>query len=657
MCFAHKHLALAVILGGLIGLLVLGATPACAQASTPSPSDTMLTSTTGQIVDAQGNTWTLVQGAPSDGLQIALNGTVQSQTALLTLLLYHYGTIYQEATSNNFWWAWQGSPPSWLGVSGNPRPGLTLTSTSGQIIDAQGNTWTLVQGAPSDGLQIALNGTVQSQTALLTLLLYYQGTIYQEATSNNFWWAWQGSPASWVAVNGDPRTSETWNPSDTNSAISTSNSNLTALSASNGTYAAIRGVQALPASQIYFEISADVVDNSGLWGIGLSTAAYSLSDWLGHDANGIGWYPSGSVIWNNFATNINIAPYATGDILGVAVDTAASLIWFRVGSGNWNNDASADPSSGTGGISISGMTGALFPTWRGDVAADQATANFGASAFANAAPAGFVSLNAVIAIAGGPTAPPQAVNAGFQQLVFEDEFDNVSATVDLNLTGSASFQWQVNSDSNVSAITQLAPSVMRIATGDAQSNAGIQTWGAGLNLFNFTFGYAEARIRLNGADNDGPGFPAWWMFSKAHDDNGSAHWVERDIMEWFGYPAVTLHDWGAGVPNGGVQSDNNFHPANFDKTQFHLYGQLHQDLGGGNGLVTWWVDNQFAKGIQYGPNIVPFYVDANGNNLGNVGDGAITGTFSIAYTDPVVLVLGSGPNQAMDVDYVRVWVP
>lgn len=42
-----------------------------------------------------------------------------------------------------------------------------------------------------------------------------------------------------------------------------------------------------------------------------------------------------------------------GSTVGIAVDITAKSIWFRTGSGNWNNTASANPAAGAGGFSIS----------------------------------------------------------------------------------------------------------------------------------------------------------------------------------------------------------------------------------------------------------------------------------------------------------------
>jgi hypothetical protein len=90
--------------------------------------------------------------------------------------------------------------------------------------------------------------------------------------------------------------------------------------------------------------------------------------------------------------NPSLGVRANGDIIGVAIDIAAKLIWFRVApSGNWNGSGTANPVTGTGGVDITSIvTGPLYPI-EGINGVGAITANFGASAFTGAVPSGFVS--------------------------------------------------------------------------------------------------------------------------------------------------------------------------------------------------------------------------------------------------------------------------
>lgn len=77
-----------------------------------------------------------------------------------------------------------------------------------------------------------------------------------------------------------------------------------------------------------------------------------------------------------------------------AVDFDSGLIWLKVGTGNWNNDAGADPATGVGGRSFSELGGGTFyPFFRSNRTAHSCRANFGASAFGITPPAGFTAWN------------------------------------------------------------------------------------------------------------------------------------------------------------------------------------------------------------------------------------------------------------------------
>jgi hypothetical protein len=73
-----------------------------------------------------------------------------------------------------------------------------------QIVDANLDVWTIT---PTD--QIARNGVADEVTAAVTLLVYFNGVVYQQATAANRWWAW--IDGAWEAdpPGGDPRTSQT----------------------------------------------------------------------------------------------------------------------------------------------------------------------------------------------------------------------------------------------------------------------------------------------------------------------------------------------------------------------------------------------------------------------------------------------------------------
>lgn len=161
-----------------------------------SANGTTVTTSGMAIVDSSLNAWALVGG------QVAHNGTVDTATSNVSLLLYWNKVLYQENTSK-LWWYWNGT--GWTAATGDPRiasesaSGTTVTSSSGSIIDSAGTKWTLVSSTTS-GMQAAKNATVDTTTANITLLLYWNHLVYQQNSAGG-WWYWNNS---WVGST-DPR--------------------------------------------------------------------------------------------------------------------------------------------------------------------------------------------------------------------------------------------------------------------------------------------------------------------------------------------------------------------------------------------------------------------------------------------------------------------
>jgi hypothetical protein len=123
-------------------------------------------------------------------------------------------------------------------------------------------------------------------------------------------------------------------------------------------------------------------------GLGLSTAAFNTSGGTGQAQ------VMSTAIWVNGGISSSFPSIANGDVIGIAVDLTAQLVWFRIcPSGTWNGSGTANPATGVGGISISSIsTGLLFPMYTvGASVGNNVTANFGASAFSGALPSGFTS--------------------------------------------------------------------------------------------------------------------------------------------------------------------------------------------------------------------------------------------------------------------------
>ncbi len=182
----------------------------------------------------------------------------------------------------------------------------------------------------------------------------------------------------------------TWNPADLTS-VTLSGNNLIA-TANSGT-SGVRAYIGLSSGKYYWEETWNVINGSGTE-IGVATAAATLN------GNGIAGQAvvtnaktaSGEIWVNGVDSTKSLGIQSAGNVIGIAIDITGGLIWFRnAPSGNWNGSGTADPATGVGGISISSLATPLYPLAGFTFANDKITANFGATAFTGAVPAGFVA--------------------------------------------------------------------------------------------------------------------------------------------------------------------------------------------------------------------------------------------------------------------------
>lgn len=193
----------------------------------------------------------------------------------------------------------------------------------------------------------------------------------------------------------NPPVYATLNPSDTAAGITLSGGDLIATKGSSG-WAATRANQGKSSGKYYFEITnnANGASNGSLiLGFAASTSplTYPGADSSGYgfqvndiNAGTVGLYHSGTYSASSYVNGV------AGDVSCVAIDLSAGKIWFRIaGRASWLGGG--DPASGTSPsfTFTSGIT--LLPMIGEDSSPQQATANFGASAFAATPPTGFLS--------------------------------------------------------------------------------------------------------------------------------------------------------------------------------------------------------------------------------------------------------------------------
>ncbi|AXI46702.1 hypothetical protein C1J03_12115 [Sulfitobacter sp. SK012] len=150
-----------------------------------------------------------------------------------------------------------------------------------------------------------------------------------------------------------------------------------------------RGVDPL-GGKVYFELEA--VNGLNIAGVSNDAVNY-ISGGPNHTAR---CYWSGVLFIHGGGTT-NMGPgnvVSDGDIVQFAVDVPNKLLWARRnGSGTWNANASADPTTGTGGLDISGMPAVVHPyvQLKNDTAAE-VILHGTADRFAFAAPVGFTAI-------------------------------------------------------------------------------------------------------------------------------------------------------------------------------------------------------------------------------------------------------------------------
>ena len=188
----------------------------------------------------------------------------------------------------------------------------------------------------------------------------------------------------------------TWDPANKNANITLSGGNLVATSGTlTGFFVPVFSTGSITTAQkIYWEITVTTIGATAQkFGVGVGNALSSTGDnfFIGVDTTGIAIYDNGAVFYN-LTQVATYGSFGAGNVVNVAVDFSAGLIWWATNGGIWNANALANAATGTGGQTI-GVSGNLLPgvTLEYDgTTQDVATADFGATTFAY--PALFAAL-------------------------------------------------------------------------------------------------------------------------------------------------------------------------------------------------------------------------------------------------------------------------
>jgi hypothetical protein len=171
----------------------------------------------------------------------------------------------------------------------------------------------------------------------------------------------------------------TLNPLDQSSLVTLSNGNLNATKTSASTGGTTRSTLGISSGKWYWEATLTASGGTNQDGVGVANNAASLTQYLGENTNGWGYW-SNAFKYNNGAGVSYGATYTTNDVIGVALDMDVGTITF------YKNGSSQ-------GQAYSGITGTVFPAFTLFAAsAGSWVFNFGQRPFAYTAPAGFRAL-------------------------------------------------------------------------------------------------------------------------------------------------------------------------------------------------------------------------------------------------------------------------
>ena len=181
-----------------------------------------------------------------------------------------------------------------------------------------------------------------------------------------------------------------WNPSDSGN-VTLSNGNLTATGQNTASWVkAVDAQLAAGGGKFYWEYTMPVW-TATYSGVGFCPSSQSIST-ITSLVNVCGVYQNGHFVLNG-ANVVSLPAGFNGAVVCIAVDLTAQLAWARMGpTGLWNASATANPATRRRRHllhrRLKQRHQALRHAGRGQ-ANDSAIANFGASAFAGAVPAGF----------------------------------------------------------------------------------------------------------------------------------------------------------------------------------------------------------------------------------------------------------------------------
>jgi hypothetical protein len=197
-----------------------------------------------------------------------------------------------------------------------------------------------------------------------------------------------------------------WNANDKHSDFTLSGSFSQTATRTGGTGVGnkIRSFNSFTSQKIYFEFTDSVIGGAAQR-VGIAASTVSLTGDLGAATNTLGYQTSGTVRIDSDSNIVaTIQARSASDVTACAIDFSAGKIWFKnlTDASNWNNSGTADPATGTEGISFTpgGLTWHIAYSTR--TLSDAVLLNVGQAAFTGTEPTGFTAADG-----GGETPDPE----------------------------------------------------------------------------------------------------------------------------------------------------------------------------------------------------------------------------------------------------------
>lgn len=270
--------------------------------------------------------------------------------------------------------------PVTTGTQGTAYTGATPSASGGTGSKTFSETGTLPTGLSISSSTGIISGTPSVSGTFPTIQVKVTDSVSNVANCG----------ASFTLTISPPPTT-TWNPSDIDTSqlgLSGGNLTMTMTGAGDGTYHSGRGIANHTSGSYYAEYT--VVGGASIAPIGIGSAAFTLN--AGNPTaspNAVALVSNGGGIFFNGGCDSGDT-FTTGNVVQVAVTISggSGKFWAKVGSGNWNANASDNPATNTGGCAFT-MSGAIYPLGTSTTTGQGFTANFGASAYAFTPPSGF----------------------------------------------------------------------------------------------------------------------------------------------------------------------------------------------------------------------------------------------------------------------------